>query len=197
MVLDTLEVLIGQGDKDMAAKEEVVKRCWSQDLVHANLHAYFKLASNTIANRRRLTPRAAKGSGWTQATIRPHSSDPDPDTVPDPELESPQKCRRLSAGTIAEAATCMAIKATTAAAAVAARTEPVAAADMTAATTQEATTEVATAGRKIVTVLQRRTTTHLAASSEDAASRGADRTAHDICSLFCLLLIFLCTYNKV
>ncbi len=48
VVLDTLEVLIGQGDKDMAAKEEVVNSCWSQDPVQANLHAYFKLASNTI-----------------------------------------------------------------------------------------------------------------------------------------------------
>jgi hypothetical protein len=44
----TLEVLIGQGVKNMEAKEEVVKNCWSQDPVHANLHAYFKLASNTI-----------------------------------------------------------------------------------------------------------------------------------------------------
>jgi hypothetical protein len=46
--VDTLEVLIGQGIKNMEAKEEVVKNCWSQDPVHANLHAYFKLASNTI-----------------------------------------------------------------------------------------------------------------------------------------------------
>jgi hypothetical protein len=46
--VDTLEVLIGQGNKNMEAKEEVVKNCWSQDPVHANLHAYFKLASNTI-----------------------------------------------------------------------------------------------------------------------------------------------------
>ncbi len=32
----------------MESKEEVVKSSWSQDPVHANLHAYFKLASNTI-----------------------------------------------------------------------------------------------------------------------------------------------------
>ncbi len=32
----------------MESKVEVVKSCWSQDPVHANLHAYFKLASNTI-----------------------------------------------------------------------------------------------------------------------------------------------------
>jgi hypothetical protein len=48
VVLETLEVLIGQGVKDMAAKEEVVSSCWSHDPVHANLHAYYKLASNTI-----------------------------------------------------------------------------------------------------------------------------------------------------
>jgi hypothetical protein len=42
VVLDTLEVLIGQGEKNMAAKEEVMNSCWSQDPVHANLHAYFK-----------------------------------------------------------------------------------------------------------------------------------------------------------
>jgi hypothetical protein len=46
--VDTLEALIGQGSKNMESKEEVVKSCWSQDPVHANLHAYFKLASNTI-----------------------------------------------------------------------------------------------------------------------------------------------------
>jgi hypothetical protein len=40
VVLDTLEVLIGQGEKDFAAKEEVINSCWSQDPVHANLHAY-------------------------------------------------------------------------------------------------------------------------------------------------------------
>ncbi len=48
MVVDTLEALIGQGNKSLESKEEVVKSCWSQDPVHANLHAYFKLASNTI-----------------------------------------------------------------------------------------------------------------------------------------------------
>jgi hypothetical protein len=32
----------------LAAKEEVINTCWSQDPVHANLHTYFKLASNTI-----------------------------------------------------------------------------------------------------------------------------------------------------
>jgi hypothetical protein len=46
--VDTLEALIGQGSKNMESKEEVVKNCWSQDPVHTNLHAYFKLASNTI-----------------------------------------------------------------------------------------------------------------------------------------------------
>ncbi len=48
VVLDTLEVLIGQGEKDFAAKEEVINTCLSQDPVHANLHTYFKLASNTV-----------------------------------------------------------------------------------------------------------------------------------------------------
>jgi hypothetical protein len=46
--VDTLEALIGQGNKSMDSKEEVVKSSWSQDPVHANLHAYYKLASNTI-----------------------------------------------------------------------------------------------------------------------------------------------------
>jgi hypothetical protein len=46
--VDTLETLGGQGNKNMEFKVEVVKSCWSQDPVHANLHAYFKLASNTI-----------------------------------------------------------------------------------------------------------------------------------------------------
>ncbi len=46
--VDTLEALIGQGNKSMESKEEVVKSSWSQDPVHANLHAYYKLASNTI-----------------------------------------------------------------------------------------------------------------------------------------------------
>jgi hypothetical protein len=46
--VDTLETLAGQGAKNMDTKVEVVKSCWSQDPVHANLHAYFKLASNTI-----------------------------------------------------------------------------------------------------------------------------------------------------
>jgi len=48
VILDTFEVLIGKGEKDFAAKEEVINTCWSQDPVHANLHTYFKLASNTI-----------------------------------------------------------------------------------------------------------------------------------------------------
>jgi hypothetical protein len=47
VILDTLEVLIGKGEKDFAAKEEVISTCWSQDPVHANRHTYFKLASNT------------------------------------------------------------------------------------------------------------------------------------------------------
>jgi hypothetical protein len=47
-VVDTLVALIGQGNKSLESKEEVVKSCWSQDPVHANLHAYFKLASITI-----------------------------------------------------------------------------------------------------------------------------------------------------
>jgi hypothetical protein len=46
--VNTLETLAGQGNKNMESKVEVVKNCWSQDPVHANLHAYFKLASNTI-----------------------------------------------------------------------------------------------------------------------------------------------------
>jgi hypothetical protein len=46
--VDTLETLAGQDTKNMESKVEVVKNCWSQDPVHANLHAYFKLASNTI-----------------------------------------------------------------------------------------------------------------------------------------------------
>jgi hypothetical protein len=46
--VDTLDTLAGQGAKSMDSKVEVVKNCWSQDPVHANLHAYFKLASNTI-----------------------------------------------------------------------------------------------------------------------------------------------------
>jgi hypothetical protein len=46
--VDTLDTLAGQGTKNMESKVEVVKNCWSQDPVHANLHAYFKLASNTI-----------------------------------------------------------------------------------------------------------------------------------------------------
>jgi hypothetical protein len=46
--VDTLEALNGQGNKSMDSKEEVVKSCWSQDPVNANLHAYYKLASNTI-----------------------------------------------------------------------------------------------------------------------------------------------------
>ncbi len=46
--VDTLEAIAGQGNKSMYSKVEVVKSCWSQDPVHANLHAYYKLASNTI-----------------------------------------------------------------------------------------------------------------------------------------------------
>ncbi len=48
VTLDTLEVLIGKGEKNFATKEEAINTCWSQDPVHANLHTYFKLASNTI-----------------------------------------------------------------------------------------------------------------------------------------------------
>jgi hypothetical protein len=163
VVLDTLEVLIGQGDKDMAAKEEVVNSCWSQDPAHANLHAYFKLASKTIqligAGQRR-TRRAAKCSVRSQATIYLYSPDPDP--VSDPEREAPPRGRGPSARPFTQAATCTAIKPTTAAG-----PEQAAAADMMAAKIQGATTGVAIAGRgeKTMTVLQRRTTTHLAASS--------------------------------
>jgi len=48
MIMDTLEVIIGKGEKNFAAKEEAINAGWSQDPVHANLHTYFKLASNTI-----------------------------------------------------------------------------------------------------------------------------------------------------
>jgi hypothetical protein len=135
VVLDTLEVLIGQGDKDMDAKEEVVKSCWSQDPVQANLHAYYKLASNTIQlieGRTKIPDTTGSKRRCVVSSDDPSTHpDPDLDPVPDPELEAPQKGRRLSAGTIKGAATCTAIKVTTAAA----RMEPFAAADMTIATT--------------------------------------------------------------
>jgi hypothetical protein len=70
--VDTLEVLIGQGSKTMEAKEEVVKSCWSQDPVHANLHAYFKLASNTI----QLIESGLKDHGATSGK-RPRSNSTD------------------------------------------------------------------------------------------------------------------------
>jgi hypothetical protein len=64
MVLDTIEILIGPGAKDLGAKEEIINSCWSNDPVHANLHTYFKLASNLInhfENRAKADVAIAKG----------------------------------------------------------------------------------------------------------------------------------------
>ncbi len=47
-VIDTLELIMGNSPKDLQAKEDTIRSCWSSDPVHANLHTYFKLAGNFI-----------------------------------------------------------------------------------------------------------------------------------------------------
>ncbi len=53
-MVDTLELVMGNSSKDMQAKEDTIRSCWSGDPVHANLHTYFKLASNFIDYHNRL-----------------------------------------------------------------------------------------------------------------------------------------------
>ncbi len=47
-ILDTLELMMGGDKKDEKSKEEAVRIHWSTDPVHANLHSYYKLASNLL-----------------------------------------------------------------------------------------------------------------------------------------------------
>jgi hypothetical protein len=47
-VLDTLELIMGPGKKDVREKEDNVRSCWSADPVHASLHTYYKLASKLM-----------------------------------------------------------------------------------------------------------------------------------------------------
>jgi hypothetical protein len=47
-VVDTLELMMGGDKKDDRSKEEAVRIHWSTDPVHANLHSYYKLASNLL-----------------------------------------------------------------------------------------------------------------------------------------------------
>jgi hypothetical protein len=46
--VDTLELMMGGDKKDDKSKEEAVRIHWSTDPVHANLHSYYKLASNLL-----------------------------------------------------------------------------------------------------------------------------------------------------
>ncbi len=39
---------MGPGKKDERTKEEAIRTHWSMDPVHANLHSYYKLASNLL-----------------------------------------------------------------------------------------------------------------------------------------------------
>ncbi len=47
-VLDIQDIIMGPGKKDGKMKEEAIRTHWSTDPVHANLHTYYKLASNLM-----------------------------------------------------------------------------------------------------------------------------------------------------
>ncbi len=63
MVIDTLELIMENSPKDLQAKEDIIRSCWSSDPVHANLHTYFKLAGNFIDLYITNKPEQKTGSG--------------------------------------------------------------------------------------------------------------------------------------
>ncbi len=59
-VVDTLDLIMGTSMKDLQAKEDTIRSCWSSDPVHAYLHTYFKLAGNFINHHNSLNPPSTK-----------------------------------------------------------------------------------------------------------------------------------------
>jgi hypothetical protein len=192
VVLDTLEVLIGQGEKDFAAKEEVINSCWSQDPVHANLHTYFKLASNTIQIIEGGTKTGTSSGKRQRATS---SADPHSQSGPGSghgsgsgsgDGSAPKRQKTLSKSGYSSG-NMHGSKSTTAvaAAAAAAGRDPAAAAAAvmttatTTGTTQAATTAAATSdrGETNMTVLRRHTTTDFGETPEGGDSKDAAPTA--------------------
>jgi hypothetical protein len=59
-----MELMMGGDKKDEKSREEAVWIHWSTDPVHANLHSYYKLASNLLDFHRNFktpTPEANAG----------------------------------------------------------------------------------------------------------------------------------------
>ncbi len=61
-VVDTLELMMGGDKKDDRSKEEAVRVHWSTDPVHANLHSYYKLASNILDYHKNFKPPSQEAS---------------------------------------------------------------------------------------------------------------------------------------
>jgi hypothetical protein len=75
-VVDTLELMMGGDKKDDRSKEEAVRVHWSTDPVHANLHSYYKLASNLLDYHKNFNPLSQE-AGAGPKRVRSSSSNVD------------------------------------------------------------------------------------------------------------------------
>jgi hypothetical protein len=75
-VLDTLDIIMGPGKKDEGMREEAIRTHWSMDPVHANLHTYYKLASNLLDHHKNHKSGKVEEVGINKR-MRSHSSTTD------------------------------------------------------------------------------------------------------------------------
>jgi hypothetical protein len=97
-VVDTLELMMGSDKKDDRSKEEAVRVHWSTDPVHANLHSYYKLASNLLDLHKNFKPSSQAAEAGPKRGRSVSTSNVDSSDESNNSMNPPKKRREENRG---------------------------------------------------------------------------------------------------